>query len=173
MKVKEVDVLIIAPTYDINSNIQPWYLRWSEKLSQATLVTDKNNNFENWQNKIIAAIESSTKPLVIIAYSLGITAFFLAATKSTKPIAGAFFVSPIQDDKINDIKLPTNKLPYPSVLIASNNAKNCSLEYAKSLASSWHSLFLDCGAAGDINALSGYGPWPEGFMVFSKFLSKL
>jgi predicted alpha/beta hydrolase family esterase len=32
---------------------------------------------------------------------------------------------------------------------------------------------IDAGEAGHINADSGHGPWPEGTMVFAKFLSQL
>ncbi|AQT42752.1 hypothetical protein BBC0178_012850 [Bartonella apihabitans] len=68
---------------------------------------------------------------------------------------------------------PRDRLPFPSIVIASRNDEYCDFAVAEDIAKDWGSLFIDAGEAGHINSASGYGPWPEGLMVFSQFLGKL
>jgi len=44
---------------------------------------------------------------------------------------------------------------------------------ADELAAAWGSMIVDAGDSGHLNSESGHGPWPEGSMVFAKFLSQL
>ena len=70
-------------------------------------------------------------------------------------------------------KAKARLLPFPSVTVASRNDEFCAFEVAERMAADWGSLFLDAGESGHINAESGHGPWPEGLMVFSKFMNHL
>ena len=49
----------------------------------------------------------------------------------------------------------------------------CAYDVAENMAANWGSLFMDAGESGHINGESGHGPWPEGLMVFSKFMNHL
>lgn len=184
MKVKDVNILIIAPEASKDIMEQPWYVRWGDRLAQAVFISaslDDEKQLANWQERISSQLQKCDKPIIIIAQSIGIAAFLSAARDSKVPIAGAFFVAPVDcqvgtelAQKAKDfLPYPEGRLPYPSVVIGSQNDTHCSLEEAKKLANTFHSLFLDGGEAGHINEHSGYGPWPEGFMVFSKMLSQL
>jgi predicted alpha/beta hydrolase family esterase len=68
---------------------------------------------------------------------------------------------------------PRDPLPFPSIVVASRNDTFCDFQVADDMAASWGSLFIDAGERGHINAESGQGPWPEGLMVFSKFIAHL
>ena len=54
------------------------------------------------------------------------------------------------------------KLPFPSILVGSQNDPYCSAERARLLADSWGARWVDQGDCGHINAESGLGNWPLG-----------
>jgi predicted alpha/beta hydrolase family esterase len=59
--------------------------------------------------------------------------------------------------------IATQRLPFPSVLVASHNDPYCSFERAAAFAHAWGSTLQDLGQAGHINAESGLGDWPQGY----------
>jgi uncharacterized protein len=71
------------------------------------------------------------------------------------------------------VPLPRDPFPFPSVLIASSNDPNATLEESADLALAWGAQLVEAGEAGHIDEASGHGPWPEGMMRFAGFLSKL
>lgn len=182
MKVKDADILIV-PGYT-NSGPDHWQTRWEGKLSSARRVEQAEWSKpvrEDWTAKISEAVNEATKPVVLVAHSLGVAAAVQAIPQFTKPVAGAFFVAP-PDVSNPDIRpkhlmtfgpYPRDPLPFPSVVIASRNDPFCNYEVAEDIAAAWGSLFIDAGEAGHMNSESGHGPWPEGSMVFAQFLSKL
>ena len=119
--------------------------------------------------------------MVLVAHSLGVASVVQALEAFEKPVAGAFFVAPpdVANPGIRPRHLmtfgpyPREPLPFPSVLVASHNDSFCDFDVAEDLAGAWGSLFVDAGEAGHLNAESGHGPWPEGLLVFARFLSRL
>jgi predicted alpha/beta hydrolase family esterase len=53
-------------------------------------------------------------------------------------------------------------LPFPSVIVASENDPYGTLQFAKQTARAWKSRLVNAGHAGHINVDSGHGPWPAG-----------
>lgn len=182
MKVKDADILII-PGYT-NSGPDHWQTRWEQKLSTARRIEQAEWSkpvLEDWVASLIKHVDEATKPVVLVAHSLGIPTALHAMPQIKDKIAGAFFVAPpdVTDETIRPKHLmtfgpyPQEKLPFPSVIIASRNDPFSSYEAAKALATALGSHLIDAGESGHINAESGHGPWPEGTLVFSQFLSKL
>lgn len=64
---------------------------------------------------------------------------------------------------------PLARLPFPSLLVASENDPYASIEAAAAFASQWGSEFVNVGAEGHINVDSGHGPWPMGQLHFQRF----
>lgn len=182
MKVKDADILII-PGYT-NSGPDSWQTRWQEKLSTARRVEQAEWSKpvrQDWTAKIAEAVNEAERPVVLVAHSLGVAAAVQAIPQFKKPVSGAFFVA-MPDVANPDIRpkhlmtfgpYPRDPLPFPSIVVASRNDSFCPLGVAEDQAAAWGSLFIDAGDAGHINAESGYGPWPEGLLVFAQFLSKL
>jgi predicted alpha/beta hydrolase family esterase len=69
--------------------------------------------------------------------------------------------------------VPNDPLPFPSLLIVSQNDVFCSIERAGDLANAWSSEFHNVGEAGHINMDQGHGPWPVGLMMFSRLMQRL
>jgi len=64
-----------------------------------------------------------------------------------------------------------NKLPFPSILVASSNDPWLTMECAREFATAWGSQLENAGPAGHINADSGFGPWPIGEMLLGELMS--
>ncbi|MCY6380371.1 RBBP9/YdeN family alpha/beta hydrolase [Hoeflea prorocentri] len=182
MKASEADILII-PGYK-NSGPDHWQSRWQAKLSTARRVEQKSwekPELEDWKTAIAAAVNESKRPVVIVAHSLGVSATVQAISEFEKPVVGAMLVAPpdVSNPKIRPKHLMTfgpysrDPLPFPAMVIASRDDPYSSFDVADDTAAAWGALFMDAGNAGHINAESGFGPWPEGLMVFARFLSKL
>jgi len=71
--------------------------------------------------------------------------------------------------------LPTSTAPlsFPSVMVTSQNDPYCTYQRAEETALDLGSLLIDAGDQGHINDESGHGPWPEGLMALSKFLTRI
>ena len=182
MKVSDAEILIV-PGYT-NSGPDHWQSRWEQKLTTARRVEQAEWSKpvrEDWVDRLVGEVERARKPVVLIGHSLGAAICVLGAREIAGKVAGAFFAAPpdTANPHIRPKHLmtfgpyPRDPLPFPSVVIASRNDPFCAFDVAEDMAASWGSLFLDGGESGHINAESGHGPWPEGSMVFAKFLSHL
>jgi len=182
MKVADSDILIV-PGYT-NSGPDHWQSRWQTRLSTARRVEQDSwakPVREDWTARFAACVNESTKPVVVIAHSLGVTTALQALPQCRNRIAGAFLVAPpeVANPKIRPRHLmsfgPYNRdpLPFPSIVVASRNDPFGSYEHAGDMANAWGSELVDAGESGHLNAESGHGPWPEGIMVFAHFLSRL
>ncbi|MDP4592952.1 MAG: alpha/beta hydrolase, partial [Beijerinckiaceae bacterium] len=69
--------------------------------------------------------------------------------------------------------IPTAPLPFPSLVIASQNDAFATMQETENMALDWGAQIVDAGEAGHINAQSGHGPWPEGLMRLAGFLKTL
>jgi predicted alpha/beta hydrolase family esterase len=107
----------------------------------------------------------------LVAHSLGclLTAAWASHTRNAHLVAGALLVAPgdpeqpeLQAALKSWIPIPAAPLPFPSLLLGSQNDPYCSLERARTFATAWGAEFTDYGARGHINAESGLGDWPEG-----------
>lgn len=180
MKVKEADILIV-PGHG-GSGPDHWQSRWQAKLSTARRVEQadwESPGPEAWSAALVAAVNLATKPVVLVAHSLGVPTVLRALPKFRAPVAGAFLVAPPDVDRPAPPWLaafgpyPRDPLPFSSVTVGSRNDPYCAFEVAEDVAAAWGSMFVDAGEAGHINLEAGYGPWPEGSMLFARFLSRL
>lgn len=182
MKASDADILIV-PGYQ-NSGPDHWQSRWQAKLSTARRVEQEAWSkpvCEDWTSRIAEAVNEASKPVVVVAHSLGAAATVRAIPQFTNKVAGAMLVAPpeVENPKIRPRHLMTfgpysrDPLPFPAIVIASQDDPYGSFEAVDDIAAAWGALFMDAGKAGHINAESGFGPWPEGLMVFARFLSRL
>ena len=57
--------------------------------------------------------------------------------------------------------VPLQRLPFPTVVMASSNDPFCDLPRAQAFAQAWGSDFVHVGPYGHLNADSGLGRWPD------------
>lgn len=178
----ECEVIILAGLW--NSGPQHWQTLWEQKhpnWKRAHHRDWNNPECDEWVAEVDAAIAESEGPPVLVAHSLACVAVAKwAASGSPLNIAGAFLVAPSDVDAPNYPveavgfqPMPMEKLPFPSILVASSNDEYVTLERARAIAAAWGSRFVEIGEAGHINGASGYGDWPEGEQMLLEFCRQL
>jgi len=130
----------------------------------------------DWVAKIDKAISGyNPKEVILIGHSLGCITIAHWANQTKMQIKGALLVAP------SDIENPVytfpakgfdpiskDRLPFKTIVVASENDPWVSIERAKYFASNWGSEFISIGDAGHINALSGYGEWDRGLEILKR-----
>ncbi len=187
MKTSEATIIMV-PGYT-NSGENHWQSRWQRNIKTARRVEQDDwlkPEVESWTENFLKTLrKSGNKPIIIIAHSLGCHLTVQGAMQFDdllrKKVRGALLVAPpdVENPNIKPKHLmtfgpyPRDPMPFPSIVIASSNDRFCDYSIADEMAASWGSMLIDAGDQGHINAESGHGPWPEGLMVFSKFLSQI
>jgi predicted alpha/beta hydrolase family esterase len=182
MRIAEADILILPGLG--NSGPGHWQRRWGERFSTARFVEQgewERPRLGEWVATIEREIMMSTRPVVLIAHSLAVSAVVHTAQrlKDTK-VRGAFLVSP-PDHEGDEIPIeaksfgnvPRDPLPFPSILVVSTNDPLCSVDSAVDMATCWGSELHFAGNSGHINTASGHGPWPEGLLMFTRLMQRL
>lgn len=182
MKSSDADILMILGY--TNSGPDHWQSRWQSRLSTARRVEQAEWSKpvrEDWVARLVEEVNRSTRPVVLVAHSLGVPTLIHAVPHIADKVAGAFLVAPpdVANPAIRPRHLmtfgpyPREPLPFPSLTVASRNDPFGTFEHADDIANAWGSLLVDAGESGHLNAESGHGPWPEGTMVFAQFLNRL
>lgn len=183
MRTFDVDILIV-PGWT-GSGPDHWQTRWQGRLKTARRVEQDDWDVVDrfaWTNRLLEAIAFASMPVVLVAHSCGVPLIAHAAPRFPDgKVIGAFLVAPGSEKMTMGIPgidadfapYPREPLPFPSLLVASRNDRNCSLEDAGDMALTWGSQLIDAGDAGHINTASGHGPWPEGALKFGQFLKQL
>jgi uncharacterized protein len=172
-----------------NSGPDHWQSRWEAKLSSARRVVQADwdhPNAADWTASIRDEVTAADKPVILIAHSLGVIAAVravqgMAGDGMADKIAGGFLVAPPSDRVMAEhaaidpafSPAPTAPLPFPSVLVASQDDPYSTFREAEDMAYAWGSAIADAGFSGHINLASGHGPWPEGLMRLAGFLKQL
>ena len=131
-------------------------------------------------NDWVAAIDKSVSDydaasVILIGHSLGCTTIAHWATRYKKKIKGALLVAP-SDVEAQEYTfpakgfspMPTKKINFKTIVVASEDDPWVSLERAKYFADNWGSEFINIGKAGHINAASGHKEWKEGFNILKR-----
>ena len=182
MKLSECDILILPGLG--GSKPGHWQLRWAERMSSAAIVEQADwfePDLDDWVQTIDQAARLTTRPIVLIAHSLAVTAVAHAAPRLPDNVRGAFLVAPTDvelspaapEETFGFRPVPRDPLPFPSLLVASRNDPYCAYDRAEDFAYSWGAALVDAGESGHINVASGHGPWPEGLMRLAGFLKGL
>ncbi len=182
MKISETEILIV-PGYK-NAGPEHWQSRWERKLSTARRVEQdawSKPERADWTARLAEEVNRAERPVVLVAHSLGIPTAVQALPDFKNRIAGAFFVAPPEVDNpsvrpkhiMTFGPYPREPLPFPTIVIASRNDPFGRIEPARDIAGAWGADFFDIGEAGHINEETGFGPWPEGTLMFGRFVSGL
>lgn len=182
MKIADTDILIVPGLG--NSGPAHWQRRWAERFSTGRVVEQAEwdrPDFKDWLRTLQHEVMMATRPVVLIGHSLGVLAIAHAAQgfKDTK-VRGALLVA-VPDPEGENFpaeardfaRVPTDPLPFPSLLVASSNDPLCTVTRAVDFATAWGSDFHVANDAGHINVASGHGPWPEGLMMFTRLMQRI
>lgn len=154
-----------------------WQTLWADRYASTTRVQQDNWLFPTrsaWVNSLTRAIQAQPGPVVVVAHSLGCIAVTQLPPEVSQRIQGALLVAPADPERRGVLAdfapVPSQRLPYRSILVASNNDPYCPIRLAGAYARNWGSEFMRIPNAGHINVESGHGEWPLGIALLQSLL---
>jgi uncharacterized protein len=177
--------VLVVPGWN-GSGVGHWQTVWEQKYSRFRRVEQRNwtrPSRADWIAQIDADLCRIASPTFLVAHSLGCLAvahWAATAGRNTDLVDGAFLVAPpwlTESDQCpaelaDFLPMPLQRLPFPSLFVASEDDPYLPIEIAGRLASAWGSQFVDVGRQGHINVASGHGPWPIGEGLLRGFLAR-
>jgi len=184
MKIRDADILIVPGLG--NASPLHWQSRWLDKMTTARRVEQGNWDHpvcSAWTARLKTEIEAATKPVILVAHSVGVlTVAHAAKDWAADKVAGAFLVGP-SDWEGREMEqnypghgfspVPLEPLGCPAMVLASSNDPTCETATAERWAKSWSARFSVAGEVGHFDVGDGFGPWPEGIMAFAHFVKTL
>lgn len=161
-----------------------WQTHWETALPDITRVEQDDWDhviYRDWASRLDEAVARRTRPVILIAHSLGTSlATRWAIETGAKGVAGAFLVATTDRDQWEHdpaepqgfAPMVLQPLPFVSTVIASVDDPRCSLERSQAFAGAWGSTFINAGALGHIGSASELGLWPEGLVWLGELASR-
>lgn len=156
-----------------SSGEEHWQTRWEKQFPQFIRIEQ-----HDWDTPIqddwISALDNEVQKhnlqnVILVGHSLACATIAFWASERNRKIRGALLVGPSDTEAktyppgtSGFTAMRLNKLPFPSITIASSNDFYVTLERAKFFSDSWGSRFVNIGEAGHINVASGFGNRDEG-----------
>jgi hypothetical protein len=172
--------VLVLPGYG-DSGPAHWQSLWQAKHPEYRRVHQKdweNPARADWVDALDAAVRAAGGPVVFVAHSLGCLTVAHWAAAHRAPVTGALLVAPADVEAIElppsiltFRPIPHGRLPFPSIVVASDDDLFAEIERAERWASAWGSRFVRLERAGHINADAGFGPWPEGEALLDELLT--
>jgi len=168
----------IIPGYG-GSGPEHWQTYFEKSQTNFQRINQKDwdhPNIDEWAETVDKALEGyDPESVILVAHSLGCLTVAEWVKRYNRKIKAALLVAPPDTDIINQNvqeklfeETPTQRIPFPTTLVASTNDPWASIEKAEFYAQQWGSEFINIGAAGHINAQSGLGEWKQGLEILSK-----
>ena len=168
-----------------NSGEKHWQTFWHEKFKNSKRIIQDNWDEpirEDWIARLKEEVQKLKGPTILVAHSLAVSlVLHWASSNNDKNIVGALLVAPVDVDSPehtpeiirNFSPMPIIKLPFPSIVVASENDPYASFERKKYFAEQWGSDFVNVGQQGHINSDSDLKYWEEGQLILQQLIAKV
>lgn len=136
----------------------------------------------DWLSALDRSVEAASEPPSLVAHSLGCLLVAHWATRRGKGdaerrVKRAFLVALSDPDNptfpraeaATFLPVPSMKLPFPTLIVASTDDPYTSVERSRYWASSWGADLIFAGPLGHINSASHLGHWNQGKTFFEHF----
>jgi predicted alpha/beta hydrolase family esterase len=177
---KQASVLIVPGLRDHVAD--HWQTVLQAELPDAHTVpplTENGLSCAARMDAIDAALARIGGPVILVAHSAGCLSVVHWARRAGAMglgamVQGALLVTPPDLDAPWPAKypspevlathgwrpLPRTRLPFPSIVAASDDDPLASLPAVRAMAADWGSKLVELGQVGHMNPASGFGPWP-------------
>jgi predicted alpha/beta hydrolase family esterase len=174
--------VLIAPGWG-DSGPDHWQTIWQKRHGYLRVEQADWNQPERtaWVASLARAVEAAPGPVVVVAHSLAcsMVAHF-AVANPTSQVAASLLVAPADvdsevhtpDEVRTFAPLPLERLPFPSIVVASRTDPYVRFKRAEEVASLWGARFVDAGRVGHLNPDAGFGEWPEGYRLLEELLAR-
>jgi predicted alpha/beta hydrolase family esterase len=164
-------VLLLPGLYD--SGPQHWQSVWEREHPSFQRIVQRDwetPDRSEWVATLQGAVAASDAPVVFVAHSLGCCLVAHWSAAQAGPVQGALLVAPsdVEADSYPPgttgfAPMPLDRLPFPSIVLASTDDPYVAVGRARQFAEAWGSRLEVLGPRGHINSASDLGSWPEGF----------
>lgn len=166
--------IVIHPGWQ-DSGPDHWQSLWQAEIPGASRVRQASwdqPDLEAWIAGLEAHLGVDPSGKVLVCHSLGcLTLAHWAARYPQRAarLGGALLVAPADVERagapaeINGFApIPRQSLPFPAIVVASDDDPYSTLVRSEALAEDWHARLVVLHSAGHINAVAGFGEWPQG-----------
>ena len=172
--------LILPGLFD--SGPEHWQTYWER--SDPSFVRVRHRDWETparaeWVETLDAAIDRVGTEVVLVAHSTACALVAFWAQHSGRQVHGALLVGPSDTEApsypvgpVGWSPMPLNRLPFPSIVVASEDDEYVTLQRARQFAAAWGGRFVNLGRHGHINSASALGDWPEGRGLLAELLGE-
>jgi uncharacterized protein len=160
-----------------NSGPEHWQSHWERRDPRCQRVLQDEWDSPvcaDWVRKLNLAVTEQVQYVVLVAHSsaCALVAHWASAAEARclQKVEGALLVAP--SDPLNPHypsgpmgfgPMPSRQLPFPTIVVASSDDYVVEEKIARGFAEAWGARFVLLQSSGHINAVSGFGPWPEGY----------
>ncbi|MDA6069613.1 alpha/beta hydrolase [Flavobacterium sp. AC] len=176
--------LLILPGLG-NSGEKHWQTFWHKKFKNSIRLVQDNWDepvCKEWLERLNEEVAKLNEPTILVAHSLAVSlVLHWAGSNTNKNIIGALLVAPADVDSPqhtpesvrNFSPMPVYKLPFPSIVVASENDPYASFERKEYFAKMWGSDFANVGQQGHINSDSDLKYWEAGQLILQQLIEKI
>ncbi|MFD2265269.1 RBBP9/YdeN family alpha/beta hydrolase [Lacibacterium aquatile] len=162
-----------------NSGPDHWQSLWEEVESDMKRFQPADwdrPRLEDWLATLERTVADTPGPCLLVAHSLACLLVAHWAERTQRKVKGALLVAvpdpsgpafPVEARTFGP--LPTGRLPWPSLIVASSNDPYGSLPHARHCAETWGAGLVEIGPYGHINGAHGLGRWEEGRRLLTAF----
>ncbi len=172
--------VLVLPGYG-DSGPDHWQTRWEAADPRLRRVAQRDwlePKLDDWMAALDREVSACSTPPVLVAHSLGCVLVAHWVERTRRTVAGALLVAPVDADALAEVleavqsfrPVPLVRLPFPSIVVASDDDVYTRRERAEAFARAWGSRFVGLSGAGHINSESGYGTWPDGRALLDELL---
>lgn len=172
---------LIVPGWRGSGN-DHWQTHWQSRLprtSRIHVASWDEPELDDWVDALDRAVSGIDIPILLVAHSLGCitVAHWAALTGCSQRISGALLVAPadvergsVRRELAGFAPIPSNRLPFPSLVVGSTNDPAASAQRAADFATAWGSQLVVLDDAGHINPASGYHRWESGLSLLERLV---
>ena len=155
-----------------------WQSRWEAlhpgmvRVNQADWETPA---CDDWAATLEAAVAASPTAPTLVGHSSACALEARWSQQTQRSVMGALLVGPSDTEAqsypagpTGFSPMPLSHIPFPTIVVASDNDPYVSLERARAFASCWGSELVVVPGAGHLNSDSGLGDWPDGLALLER-----
>lgn len=171
-------VFILPGLY--NSGPDHWQTHWEQEYGFTRILQQdwETPVCDEWTATIDKAVSAEQmNDIVLVGHSLACCTIVRWAEKYGRNIHGALLVGPSDVEApsyptgtLGFAPMPLYRLPFPSIVIASNNDEYVTLERATYFSNAWGSELVTLDKLGHINSASKLRNWPQGFSHLQRLI---
>mgnify|MGYP003610357055 CR=1 FL=1 len=151
-----------------------WQSHWATAVPGALRVEQddwQSPRRRAWVQRLADTIAAAPGEVIVVAHSLGCIATAHLPPPVLARIGAALLVAPADAERrprlADFAPVPRRRLPFASLVVASDDDPYCPPQRSRELAESWGSAYVLLPGAGHINVDSGHRRWTEGLALLA------